>query len=99
MGQGTNPGQGGGNPEEIGGKPGEFKTEQFPGGGPNPGKIVSTILTRGEAPTGEARREFVETVKSSSKIAESEIEKQRLPASLKKVTRDYFDRLQGRSDD
>ncbi|MAJ29070.1 hypothetical protein CBD41_06795 [bacterium TMED181] len=91
---------GAGGEQGIGGQPGQLKPEQLPGGNsPAPGKIVSTFLTRGEAPAGEARREFSETVASSSRVAESEIEKQRLPAALKKVTRDYFDRLQGRTDD
>ncbi len=83
---------------ETGGTPGQLKPEQLPGGGSG-GQIVSTLLTRGEAPTGDAKREFVEAVQSSGRLAETEIEKQRLPASLRKVTRDYFDRLQGRTDD
>jgi len=38
-------------------------------------------------------------VAASSRLAESDLEQQRVPASLRQVARDYFDRLQGRTED
>ena len=88
---------GGGNPG-IGGDPGQLVDPQLPSGGSG-GQIVSTMLVRGEAPSGEAKKEFSKAVEASGRLSESEIEQQRLPSALQKVAKDYFDRLQGNSSD
>jgi hypothetical protein len=63
------------------------------------GVTVATILVDGEAPTGEAKEIMRTAVAASSRLAESDLEQQRVPASLRQVARDYFDRLQGRTED
>jgi hypothetical protein len=56
-------------------------------------------LIEGEAPSGEARHELRQAVEAGMRTAESELENQRIPVTLRQVARDYFDRLQGRTED
>ena len=69
------------------------------GGGGRGGVTVATLLVEGEAPSGEARTELRLAVEASARQAESDLQNQRVPVSLRQVARDYFDRLQGRADD
>lgn len=69
------------------------------GGGGHRGVTVATLLVEGEAPSGEARTELRQAVEASARQAEAELQNQRVPLSLRQVARDYFDRLQGRTDD
>ncbi|MEE2888922.1 MAG: hypothetical protein VX404_00585 [Planctomycetota bacterium] len=72
--------------------------QQLNGGGRG-GVTVATLLVEGEAPSGEARTQLRQAVEASARQAESELQNQRVPVTLRQVARDYFDRLQGRSDD
>ncbi|MDE0959266.1 MAG: hypothetical protein OSB09_00635 [Planctomycetota bacterium] len=72
--------------------------EKLPGKA-HPGQTVATLLVEGEAPSGEAKAILRQAVKAGSRIAESELKIQRVPASLRQVAQDYFDRLQGRTED
>ncbi|MGE4620003.1 MAG: hypothetical protein AAEJ04_09380 [Planctomycetota bacterium] len=72
--------------------------EKVSGGG-HQGVTVATLLIEGEAPSGEARQELRQAVESGIRTAESELENQRVPVTLRQVARDYFDRLQGRTED
>ncbi len=91
-------GNGGGTPPEA--KDGETDTqvERLQGRG-HQGVTVATLLVEGAAPSGEAKQQLRQAIEASSRTAESELENQRIPASLRRVAADYFDRIQGRTDD
>ncbi len=61
------------------------------------GKMIGSFLEKGEAPVGEARVEVVEALRASARVAEESLEKERIPAELRRVARDYFDRLTKRA--
>lgn len=65
----------------------------------HPGQTVATLLVEGDAPSGEAKATLRQAIQAGSRIAESELKTQRVPASLRQVAQDYFDRLQGRTED
>lgn len=57
------------------------------------GKIVGSYLKQGEAPKGEAKLELEQAIRSGSRIAEEALEQERMPAELKEIPKQYFDRL------
>lgn len=62
----------------------------------HPGKMVGSFLEKGEAPAGEARTEVAEALRASQRVAEESLEKERIPAELRQVAKDYFEKLNRR---
>ena len=91
-------GTGGGQPPDT--KDGETGTqaERLQGRG-HQGVTVASLLVEGAAPSGEAKKELRQAIEASARIAESDLDNQRIPASLRRVAAEYFDRIQGRTDD
>ncbi len=97
-GQGLQLGAGGGTRPEAKDGDTENQPETLNGGGRG-GVTVATILVEGEAPAGDARVSLQQAVEASSRIAESDLDRQRVPATLRQLAEDYFDRLKGRTED
>jgi hypothetical protein len=102
LGQGNRPGPGTGGKGGGGGLPGEAPPGET-GHDPSqvtaprhPGKMIGSFLEKGEAPAGEARLEVEEALRSSARVAEESLEKERIPAEMRRVARDYFERLNRR---
>jgi len=95
-GSGAGPrGRGGGTPPES--APGETETElQTLTGRKHQGEMSGSSLEKGEAPAGESSVELAETVRSSQRLAEESLERERIPAELRKVAREYFEKLNER---
>lgn len=91
-------GGGGGQPPDT--KDGETGTQvkRLNGAG-HRGVTVATLLVEGEAPSGEAKKQLRQVIEASARTAESDLQNQRIPGSLRQVAEDYFDRIQGRTDD
>ncbi|MGA1780788.1 MAG: hypothetical protein ACO4CW_10700 [Planctomycetota bacterium] len=88
-------GRGGGTPPES--APGETETElQTLTGRKHQGEMIGSFLEKGEAPAGESSVELAETVRSSQRLAEESLERERIPAELRKVAREYFEKLNER---
>ena len=59
------------------------------------GKMIGSFLEKGEAPRGEARIELEELILAGQRLAEQSLERERIPAELKAIPREYFERIQG----
>lgn len=97
MGNGGTGGFGRGNappPESAPGETGS-KPTKLSAAGRHKGKIVGSFLKEGKAPKGEAKLELQEFISSGSRLAEESLERERLPAELKEIPRQYFERISG----
>lgn len=61
------------------------------------GKMIGSFLEKGEAPAGEAQLAVEEAIRASQRLAEESLEKERIPAELREVAREYFERLNRRA--
>jgi len=61
------------------------------------GKMIGSFLEKGEAPPGEAQLEIEQAIRASQRLAEESLEKERIPAELREVAREYFERLNRRA--
>ena len=88
-------GGGGGKPPEAGdGKTGNDPAQLS--GNQHPGRTIGSFLVEGEAPRGDSRAELKEVLQASRRFAEEAIQHERIPAELRQVVEDYFNRLNER---
>ena len=59
------------------------------------GKMLSSYLEKGEAPTGDAQVELLNLILEGQRIAEQSLERERIPAELKEIPIQYFEKIQG----
>ena len=60
------------------------------------GEMIGSFLEKGEAPAGESQVEIAEAVRASQRVAEESLEKERIPAELREVAKQYFEKLNER---
>ena len=60
------------------------------------GVMIGSFLEKGTAPTGEAQVEVRDAVRSNLRMAESSLDKERIPAELREVAKKYIEKLNER---
>ncbi len=60
------------------------------------GEMIGSFLEKGEAPAGEARVEVAEAIRAGQRVAEESLDKERIPAELREVAKQYFEKLNER---
>lgn len=78
-------------PEAAGGET-AAKPEQLHGER-HQGKMIGSFLEQGMPPTGEARLELQQLILSESRYAEQSLEQERIPAELKEIPKQYFEKI------
>ena len=96
-GRGGTGGQGQGNAPPGEAPPGETgnKAEQL-AGHRHQGEMIGSFFEKGAAPAGESQAELVEAIRASQRVAEESLEKERIPAELREVAKQYFEKLNER---
>ncbi|MGE3164475.1 MAG: hypothetical protein AB7O52_06200 [Planctomycetota bacterium] len=57
------------------------------------GKMIGSFLEQGMPPTGEARVELQNLIISGTRYAEQSLERERIPAELKEIPKQYFEKI------
>lgn len=74
-------------PGETGTTPGQLKGER------HKGKMIGSFLEKGLPPRGDTKVELRDMIISGKRYAEQSLERERIPAELKEIPKQYFEKI------